>query len=274
MPARLPDRIAESTAYLRERCAVPPQVGIILGTGLGGVIGHMQISVIVSFEEIPHFTVPGIEHQEGRVLFGFLSGKPIVVVDGRFHFYEGFSLAQVTYPVRVIRALGAEILVVSNACGGISEHLPAGSAMLIEDHINLLGTSPLVGPNIDELGPRWPDMSEPYDLRLMALAEEVAAEAGLALPRGVYACMSGPQLETRAEYRMLRTLGADVVGLSTVPEVIVAIHAGMRVLGLSAITDECVPERLRPYGIEEIVANAQLVEPQLLRILSGVLARL
>jgi purine-nucleoside phosphorylase len=195
-------------------------------------------------------------------------------MQGRFHLYEGYDLDQVTFPVRVMRALGASVLAVSNACGGISERLPAGSVMLIEDHINLLGTSPLVGPNHDSLGPRWPDMSEPYDRKLMDLAQEIALDLKIPLQRGVYACLSGPQLETRAEYRMLRTLGADAIGMSTVPEVIVAIHGGMRVIGLSVVTDDCVPERLAKADIGKIIANAKAGEALLTPILAGVIARL
>lgn len=274
MSASLPDRIAESTAYLRTRCVIVPQVGIILGTGLGGLASRMEIVTSVNYSEIPHFPLSTVEAHEGRLLFGYLAGKPVVAMQGRFHQYEGYSLEQVTFPVRVMKALGASVLVVSNSSGGIAERLATGSIVLIEDHINMLGASPLTGRHHPELGARWPDMSEPYDPELMRLAQEVALDERIALHKGVYACMPGPQLETRAEYRMLRTLGADVVGLSTVPEVIVATHGGMRSLALSIVTDECVPERLRKTELPEMIATLERTEPQLVRILCGVIARL
>jgi purine-nucleoside phosphorylase len=195
-------------------------------------------------------------------------------MQGRFHRYEGYSLQQVTFPVRVLHALGARTLVVSNACGGMRADWSAGDIMLIADHINLLGDSPLIGPNDDALGPRFPDLSEPYDEPLRAIARAVAAERGITLREGVYAAVAGPNLETRAEYRMLRTVGADVVGMSTVPEVIVAKHAGMRVLGLSIVTDMCVPETLEPASLDRILAMARRAEPNLTALVRGVLERI
>lgn len=274
MSASLPDRIAESTAYLRTRCVIVPHVGIVLGTGLAALAKRMEIVTTVSYAEIPHFPLSTVESHSGRLLFGYLEGKAVVAMQGRFHHYEGFTLEQVTFPIRVMKALGASVLAVSNSSGGIAERLVAGSVMLIEDHINLLGISPLTGRNHPELGPRWPDMTEPYDLELIRLAEETAATEGLKLQRGVFACLPGPQLETRAEYRMLRTIGADAVGLSTVPEVIVAVHSGMRTLGLSIITDECVPERLRKTDESEMIATLERSEPDLVSILCGVIKRL
>lgn len=274
MSASLPDRIAESTAYLRTRCVIEPHVGIVLGTGLAALAQRMEIVTTVSYAEIPHFPLSTVESHSGRLLFGYLEGKAVVAMQGRFHHYEGFTLEQVTFPIRVMKALGASILAVSNSSGGIAERLVAGTVMLIEDHINLLGISPLTGRNHPELGPRWPDMTEPYDLELIRLAEETATEEGLVLQRGVFACLPGPQLETRAEYRMLRTIGADAVGLSTVPEVIVAVHSGMRTLGLSIITDECVPERLRKTDESEMIATLEASEPDLVSILCGVIKRL
>lgn len=274
MSASLPDRIAESTAYLRTRCVIEPQVGIVLGTGLGALASRMEIVTSVSYSEIPHFPLSTVESHEGRLLFGYLAGKAVVAMQGRFHHYEGYTLEQVTFPIRVMKALGASFLAVSNSSGGIAERLVAGSIMLIEDHINLLSASPLTGRNHPELGPRWPDMTEPYDLEMIHLAEQVALEERIVLHKGVFACLPGPQLETRAEYRMLRTIGADAVGLSTVPEVIVATHSGMRTIGFSIITDECVPERLRKTDAAEMIATLESSEPHLVTILCGVIARL
>jgi purine-nucleoside phosphorylase len=274
MDPQLVSRIATATEAIRQISSLEPKVAVILGTGLGNLAASIEVETAISYEDIPGFVTSTVEGHAGRLLLGHISGVPVVAMQGRFHFYEGYDLDQITFPVRVMRALGAGILAVSNACGGVSERLPAGSLMLIEDHINLLGTSPLVGPNHDELGPRWPDMSEPYDRELMALAEEVALDLRIPLRRGVYACLSGPQLETRAEYRMLRTIGADAIGMSTVPEVIVAIHGGMRVIGLSVVTDECVPERLKKADIGEIIAHAHAAEALLTPLLSGVIARL
>jgi purine-nucleoside phosphorylase len=274
MNPNLVQDIADAVASIRRASSLEPTVAIILGTGLGGLAESIAIDTAVPYQDIPGFVASTVEGHAGRLLLGTLGGVPVVAMQGRFHLYEGYDLDQVTFPVRVMRALGASVLAVSNACGGISERLPAGSVMLIEDHINLLGTSPLAGPNHDSLGPRWPDMSEPYDRKLMDLAQEIALDLKIPLQRGVYACLSGPQLETRAEYRMLRTLGADAIGMSTVPEVIVAIHGGMRVIGLSVVTDDCVPERLAKADIGKIIANAKAGEALLTPILAGVIARL
>ncbi|HEX4469539.1 MAG TPA: purine-nucleoside phosphorylase, partial [Gemmatimonadaceae bacterium] len=222
----------------------------------------------------PYFPLSTVESHAGRLLCGTLAGKTVVAMQGRFHRYEGYSLQQVTFPVRVLHALGAKTLAVSNACGGMHPLWRAGDLMLIADHINLLGDNPLVGPNDDRLGPRFPDMSEAYDASLRAVAREVALERGIELREGVYVAVSGPNLETRAEYRFLRAIGADVVGMSTVPEVIVAKHAGMRVLGLSIITDMCLPDHLEPATVEKIIAVANRAEPQLTQLVTGVLERL
>ena len=274
MSAALPDRIAESTAYLRTRCVIVPQVGVILGTGLEGLAKRMEIVTSVNYSEIPHFPLSTVESHEGHFLYGYIGGKAVVVMQGRFHHYEGYTLEQVTFPIRVMKALGASCLLVSNTGGGIAERLPSGSIVLIRDHINLLGTSPLVGTNYPELGPRWPDMSEPYDRELLKLAEQVAIDERINIHKGVYACMPGPQLETPAEYRMLRTMGADIVGMSTVPEIIVAIHSGMRTFGVSIITDECVPERIKKTDFADIIRKTEQAEPQLVRILCGLIARI
>lgn len=268
------ERVEEAAAHVRREFSATPDVAIILGTGLSGLASAIQSCETVPYEEIPHFPVSTVASHAGRLLSGTLSGKPVVAMQGRFHLYEGYSLQQVTFPVRVMRALGARTLIVSNACGGMHPLWQAGDLMLMVDHINLLGDNPLIGPNDDRLGPRFPDMSAPYDAQLMQLARSVASDIGLTLREGVYVAVAGPNLETRAEYRMLRALGADVVGMSTVPEVIVAVHAGMRVLGLSLITDLCLPDALQPASLEHILAVAARSEPALGALIAGVLERL
>jgi purine-nucleoside phosphorylase len=251
-----------------------PAVAIILGTGLGELGAAIDVARTVPYTDIPGFPLSTVESHTGRLLLGTLGGKRVAALQGRFHRYEGYSLQQVTFPVRVLHALGARTLVVSNACGGMRADWAVGDLVLIADHINLLGDNPLVGANDDTLGPRFPDMSEPYDRGLRALAREVARARGLTLREGVYVAVAGPSLETRAEYRMLTAIGADVVGMSTVPEVIVARHAGMRVLGLSIITDLCLPDSLVPATLEQILAVAKRAEPMLTALVRGVLERL
>jgi purine-nucleoside phosphorylase len=264
--------IRESADAVRERCDLASRVGIVLGTGLGGLAHEIDVVATVPYEDIPGFPVPTVETHSGRLVLGRLGDTPVVAMQGRFHRYEGYALQRVAYPVRVLKALGAETLVVSNVSGGMNPLWKAGELVLLDDHINLLGDSPLVGPNADALGPRFPDMSEPYDRRLQAVALDVAAELGIRLHRGVYVAVPGPALETRAEYRMLRALGADVVGMSTVPEVIVARHMGMRVLGLSIITDECLPDALEPVDVSKIIAVASNAEPDLTRLVARIVA--
>jgi purine-nucleoside phosphorylase len=266
--------VNEAASVIREQFRRAPAAAIVLGTGLGQLAREIEVEASIEYGSVPGFPLSTVESHAGRLLCGTLGGKPVVAMQGRFHRYEGYSLQQVTFPIRVLRALGATTLVVSNACGGMNPLWRPGDLMLIADHINLLGDSPLVGPNDDRLGVRFPDMSAPYDERLRAVAREVALAGGIVLREGVYAAVAGPNLETRAEYRMLRTLGADVVGMSTVPEVIVGVHAGMRVLGLSIITDECLPDRLQPATVEQIIAVANRAEPQLTRLVRGVLERL
>jgi purine-nucleoside phosphorylase len=249
-----------------------PDVAIILGTGLGALGAAIDVVAMVEYAHIPEFPLSTVESHAGRLLAGTLAGRPVVAMQGRFHRYEGYSLQQVTFPVRVLHALGARTLVVSNACGAMREDWQAGDLMLIADHINLLADSPLIGPNDDALGPRFPDMNAAYDPGLRLTARAVAAEHGIVLREGVYAAVPGPNLETAAEYRMLRTLGADVVGMSTVPEVIVAAHAGMRVLGVSIITDMCV-EPLAPASLEKILAVAAEAEPRLTVLVKGTIQR-
>lgn len=263
-----------AVAAIRARADFQPEVAIILGTGLGALGSEISVQTEIPYAEIPHFPLSTVESHTGRLLLGTLGGKRVVAMQGRFHRYEGYSLQQVVQPVRTLYLLGARTLIVSNACGGMNPLWHAGDIMLIDDHINLLGENPLVGSNLDDLGPRFPDMSEAYDRELQALAQQVALEMKFPLRRGVYVAVTGPNLETRAEYRMLRSMGADVVGMSTVPEVIAARHMGMRVLGLSIITDECFPDALEVADIDKIIAMAGKAEPYLTRLVVGVLERL
>ena len=268
------EMVGAAAERVRVRFDRAPEAAIVLGTGLGGLAKEIDVEATIPYAEIPGFPLSTVESHAGRLLCGTLGGKTVVAMQGRFHRYEGYTLRQVTFPVRVLRALGAETLVVSNAAGGMDPFWNPGEVMLIADHINLLGDNPLIGPNDDRLGVRFPDMSAPYDAALRALAREVALEQRIVLREGVYVAISGPALETRAEYRMLRTLGADVVGMSTVPEVIVAVHAGMRVLGFSIMTDRCLPDALEPVTLETIIANAGQAEPMLTSLVRGVLERM
>jgi purine-nucleoside phosphorylase len=268
------DRIGGAVGVVRERSTLVPEVAIILGTGLGGLAREVTAEAEIAYGEIPGFPLSTVETHAGRLLLGRLGGRPVVAMQGRFHRYEGYDLGQVTFPVRVMRALGARVLVVSNACGGMHPLWAPGDLVLISDHINLLGDNPLVGHNDERLGPRFPDMSAPYDPELRALARTIALEERIVLREGVYVAVPGPNLETRAEYRMLRTMGADVVGMSTVPEVIVAAHQGMRTVGISIITDQCLPDALEPADIDRIIATAGRAEPQLSRLIRRLVERL
>jgi purine-nucleoside phosphorylase len=270
----LADDVRAAAEVVRRRATVRPAAGIILGTGLGGLAEEIAVETAIPYEEIPGFPLSTVESHAGRLLVGRLGGKPVAAMQGRFHRYEGYDLRQVTFPVRVLHALGADTLVVSNACGGMHPLWAPGDLMLMADHINLLGDNPLVGPNDDRLGPRFPDLSAAYDPALRALARRAALELGITLREGVYVAVAGPNLETRAEYRMLRALGADVVGMSTVPEVIVANHEGMRVLGLSIITDQCLPDALEPADIGRIIETARRAEPHLTRLVTRVVEQL
>ena len=268
------DRVETAAAVVRGQTSLQPEVAIILGTGLGGLAEEIDVDSSIPYQEIPGFPLSTVESHAGRLLLGRLGKRPVVAMQGRFHRYEGYTLADVTFPVRVLHALGAATLVVSNACGGMNPLWAPGDLVLLSDHINLLGDNPLVGPNDERLGPRFPDMSTPYDPELRALARAAALELGIELREGVYVAVAGPSLETRAEYRMLRALGADVVGMSTVPEVIVAVHAGMRALGISIITDQCLPDALEPADIARIIATATQAEPSLTRLIRNLAARL
>ena len=268
------ESIDRAVEEIRQVCDLVPDASLILGTGLGGLAKEIDCAAQISYSEIPGFPVSTVESHAGRLLLGTLGGRNVVAMQGRFHLYEGYSMQQITFPVRVMRALGADKLVVSNACGGMNPFWSAGDLMLIADHINLLGDNPLIGPNDESLGPRFPDMSAPFDPELRKIARSVAQDLKITLREGVYVAVTGPNLETPAEYRFLRGIGADVVGMSTVPEVIVAVHGGMRVLGVSIITDECFPDALEPANVERIIATAQKAEPDLTRLVTGVLERM
>lgn len=266
--------IEEAVRFLRSKTSLEPAIGIILGTGLGGLVREIDAELVVDYAEIPHFPVSTVESHHGKLIFGTLAGKQVMAMQGRFHMYEGYSLQQVTFPVRVMHLLGVRTLLISNAAGGMNPQFSRGTIMVITDHINLLGDNPLIGPNDETLGPRFPDMSEPYSKELVRLAEDVALQMKIRTERGVFVAVPGPNLETRAEYRFLRLIGADAVGMSTVPENIVANHMGMKVLGFSIITDECFPDSLQPANVADIIAVANRTEPHLTAIMKAVVERL
>ncbi|MCU0330265.1 MAG: purine-nucleoside phosphorylase [Candidatus Kapabacteria bacterium] len=268
------DQTQAAVAHIRTVTAAQPTIGIILGTGLGGLVDHVDVEHSIDYATIPHFPVSTVESHKGRLIFGTIGGHSVVVMQGRFHLYEGYSAAQAAFPVRVMKLLGVRTMIVSNACGGMNPLFRRGDVMLIDDHINLLGDNPLIGPNDDRFGPRFPDMSEPYSQHLLSLAERCALSLKLKVHRGVYVAVAGPNLETRAEYRFLRTIGADVVGMSTVPEVIAARHMNMDVLGISIITDECFPDSLQPVRLEDVLAAAAIAEPNMTALVREVLANL
>lgn len=267
------EHVQEAAKVVRAAWPGKPRVGLVLGTGLGALAREIESPVAIPYPEIPHFPRSTVESHAGQLVCGSLAGHPVLAMEGRFHLYEGYTPAQVTFPVRVMKEMGCELLVVSNACGGLNPQFRKGDLMVIEDHINLMGLNPLIGPNDDRLGPRFPDMIEPYDSGLQDLALRTALEANVVAHRGVYAAVTGPNLETRAEYRFLRGIGADVVGMSTVPEVLVAVHAGIKVLGFSIVTDMCLPDALEPARIEDIIAVANQAEAKLRTIVRGVLER-
>lgn len=266
--------LRDAIAAVRQRSSLTPEALIILGTGLGALAREIDVETVIPYDAIPHFPLSTVESHTGQLLLGTLAGRRVVAMQGRFHRYEGYSLQEIGLAIRVLHGLGAHTLIVSNACGVMNPEWHAGELMLITDHINLLGDNPLVGPNYEELGPRFPDMSEPYDPELRALALAVAREQQIPLRQGVFVAVTGPNLETRAEYRMLRALGADCVGMSTVPEVIVARHMGMRCMGVSIMTDECFPETLKEVDVAHIIATANATEPYLTKLVKGVLERL
>jgi len=266
--------IEESLAEIRKATDKQYKIGIILGTGLGGLVNDIQKEHVIDYGSIPHFPISTVESHHGKLIFGKLNGKDVVVMQGRFHYYEGYSMKQITYPIRVMKKLGVETLLISNACGGMNPFYKRGDIMLIADHINLIGDNPLIGPNEDEFGLRFPDMSEPYNRGLIDMAEKIALRNNIKVQKGVYVAVAGPNLETKAEYRFLRNIGADVVGMSTVPECIVANHMSMKVFGVSIITDECFPDSLKPVNVEEIIAAAMEAEPKMTFIFKEVVANL
>ncbi len=269
----LAEQIQDAAEAIRARWSETPRVGIILGTGLGGLAEQIESEAVLDYEGIPHFPRSTAIGHTGQLVCGKLEGVAVAAMEGRFHAYEGYTHRQITFPVRVMKALGADLLIVSNACGGMNPQHDKGDILVIEDHINLMNGNPLIGVNDDNLGPRFPDMIAPYDPDLIEAALEIARQENFAAHKGVYVAVTGPNLETRAEYRFLRGIGADVVGMSTVPEVIVAVHAGMRALGLSIITDQCLPDALQPADIDDILATAGKAEPNLRKIVLGILAR-
>ena len=265
------DQIQAACAAIRSKWNQAPHAGIILGTGLGGFASEIQVDVTLDYEEVPHFQESTATSHEGRLVCGTFHGVPVLAMEGRHHLYEGYSLKQITLPVRVFKELGAQLMIVSNAVGGMNPYYACGDIMVIDDHINLMGDNPLIGINDDRLGPRFPDMIAPYDRELGDVALEIARRENFVAHRGVLVAVTGPCLETRAEYRFLRQIGADVVGMSTVPEVIVAVHAGLRTVGLSVVTDMCLPDALQPAVVEEIIAIANAAEPRLRTVVKGLL---
>jgi len=272
--SELLNMIDETLTVIRSKTEKSYNVGIILGTGLGGLVKDIKIEYEINYDQLPHFPLSTVESHKGKLIFGTLGEKNVIAMQGRFHYYEGYSMKQIAYPVRVMKKLGIDTLLVSNACGGMNPLYRRGDIMIMVDHINLLGDNPLIGKNEDELGPRFPDMSEPYNLELIDLAEQVALENKIKIQKGVYVAVPGPNLETRAEYRFLRTIGADVVGMSTIPENIAANHMGMKVLGFSIITDECFPESLKKVNVEEIIEAAMSTEPKMTLIMKEVINKL
>ena len=265
------DQINEAVAAIRNVWDKTPHAGIILGTGLGNFAERIEVEATIDYGDIPNFPVSTATSHRGRLVFGTLQGLPVMVMEGRFHLYEGYPLSQITLPVRVMKALGAELMIVSQAVGGMNPQYQAGDVMLIDDHINLLGDNPLVGVNDDRLGPRFPDMSQPYDFSLIEAGMQIARKNDFLVHRGVSVAVLGPCLETRAEYRFLRAIGADVVGMSTVPETIVAVHAGLRVFGMAVITDMCLPDALEVADVNDIIATANSAEPKLRALVEGIL---
>lgn len=265
--------INEAVKFLAEQTRIRPEVGIILGTGLGGLVKEIEVVDEVPYELIPHFPVSTVESHSGKLIFGKLGGKDVVAMQGRFHFYEGYDFQQVTFPVRVMKSLGIQRLVVSNASGGVNPDFEVGEIMIIDDHINFFPGNPLIGKNLDELGPRFPDMSDVYDVDMIRIAQEVAKEEGIRVATGVYLGLTGPTLETPAEYRMVRILGADAVGMSTVPEIIAARHMEIPCFAISIITDLGVPGKIKKVSVQDVIEVASRQEPKMTKIISELVAR-
>jgi purine-nucleoside phosphorylase len=267
-------QIQEAVTFIQQVHSSPVSIGIILGTGLGSLGNQIETECEIDYKDIPHFPLSTVESHSGKLIFGSLSGKKVVAMKGRFHYYEGYSMKEVTFPVRVMRKLGVDILLVSNACGGLNPAQEVGDVMLISDHINLFPENPLRGKNFDDLGPRFPDMSDTYSARLIEKALQIAEEKGINLHTGVYCGVEGPNLETPAEYNYLRTIGGDAVGMSTVPEVLVARHSGMEVFGISAVTDLGVAGRIHKVSLEDVIRAAGKAEPVMSMIMRELLARI
>ncbi|KAA5540070.1 purine-nucleoside phosphorylase [Roseiconus nitratireducens] len=267
------EKIEDAVAVIRKEFDETPRVAIVLGTGLGGLVEKIDVKASIDYGDIPHFPTSTATGHRGRLVCGHYRGVPVMAMEGRFHLYEGYSLKQITLPIRVFKRLGAELLIVSNACGGLNPYYQGGDIMMIEDQINLMGDNPLIGINDDRLGPRFPDMCEPYDQQWIDRAMALARREDMVLHKGVFVAVAGPNLETRAEYRFLRTIGADVVGMSTVPETIVAVHCGLKVVGVSVITDMCLPDSLKPANVEEIIATAQSAAPKLETLVGGLVVQ-
>ncbi|WP_317128994.1 purine-nucleoside phosphorylase [Mangrovivirga cuniculi] len=266
------DQLNKSLAVIKELDIEKPEFGIILGTGLGKLVEKVDIKQTISYESIPHFPVSTVESHSGRLIFGRIENKPVVIMQGRFHYYEGYSMEQVTYGVRVMKLLGISKLIISNAAGGLNNDYEKSDLMIIEDHINLFPENPLRGKNEDSLGPRFPDMYEPYDKNMIKIAMEYGRDEKVRIHKGVYAGVQGPNLETPAEYKFLRIIGADAVGMSSIPENIVAVHMGLPVFAISVITDLCTPEKLQPVSVPEIIAAAEKAEPAMTRIIARMVA--
>jgi len=268
------DKIEEARAVIAGRWNEKPKVGIILGTGLGPFVERIEMEAEIEYESIPHFPSSTATSHRGRLICGKIDGVPVVAMEGRIHLYEGHAAKMITLPVRVMRAMGAEWLIASNAVGGMNPNYQAGDIMVIEDHINLMTDNPLIGVNDDRLGPRFPDMSEPYDLKMVDAALAIARKSDFVAHKGVLVSVTGPNLETRAEYRFLRLIGADVVGMSVIPEVITAVHCGLKVVGFSVVTDMCLPDALKPADVDEIIATANAAEPQLRELVAGIVGQI
>ncbi|NRA11283.1 MAG: purine-nucleoside phosphorylase [Crocinitomicaceae bacterium] len=266
-------KFKEAHEYIKSQTSVEPTIGIILGTGLGGLVNEIEIIDEIEYKNIPHFPLSTVQSHSGKLIFGKLGGKLVVAMQGRFHFYEGYTMKEVTFPVRVLKFLGIERLFVSNASGGVNPDFEIGDVMIQTDHINLFPAHPLIGKNIDELGPRFPDMSQPYDQKMIALAQEIAAESNINVRTGIYAGLTGPTLETPAEYGYVRAIGADTVGMSTVPEVIVARHMGIPCFAISIITDLGVPGKIQEVSVEDVIAVAGKAEPSMTIIMRELISR-
>jgi purine-nucleoside phosphorylase len=268
------NKVFQATSFVRSKIGQHPHIGLLIGTGLAESLSHMKTAVSVDYRDIPNFPISTVPTHRGALLFGSIRGKRVLAMQGRFHYYEGYRMRDITLPVRVMQLLGVNTLIVLNASGGINPSFNAGDIMVIADHINLTGSNPLIGPNVDEWGPRFPDMTQVYDPELITMAEEAALENGIRVQKGVYVGLPGPSLETRAEIRFLKTIGADAVGLSTIPEVIAAAHGGMAILGLSVITNMNLPDDPQPCRVDDIIATAEGAAPRVQAVIEGVIERL